>query len=164
MAKIYQFPTQRQKRLGLADLFSPEEVNTYKKYFTDSDDWQQSGKDQAIYQGYPWMTPCEPVRGDMVWYVNEKLGFGTWVINKSSANTVENTDLVWGWSPFVRKSPAPIHEPLNLTQKEMRHHIVWIVDEEEYGQYGLVTNKGELWVPHPRPVHWRDHNAAYSNL
>jgi len=47
-----------------------------QKYFTDSDDWQHNGKNETLYTGYPWMTPCNPIRGDMVWYVNEKLGIG----------------------------------------------------------------------------------------
>ncbi|RUS44906.1 hypothetical protein [Cohnella sp. AR92] len=162
MAIVYQFPC-KTRRLDIRDLFSNEEVEQYYTYFINSDDWQRDVKSRTLYEGYPAMKPCNPIRDDMVWYVNEEAGFGTWIINKSALSIQENEERVWGWSPFVRKSTAPIHEPLNLTQKEMRHHLAWIVDEEGYGQYGLVTNTGEQWVPHPRPSGWRDHNAALGN-
>jgi hypothetical protein len=163
MGKLYQFPAKYKKRPDLKDLFVNDEVNTYYKYFTDSDDWQIEGKRQTLYDGYPDVQPCNPVRCDIVWYVNHQFDYGTWVINSSKQRITENGELVWGWSPFVRKSSAPVHEPLNLTQREMRNHVAWIVDEDGYGQYGLVTNTGDLWVPHPKPDNWRDHNEAYGN-
>ncbi|WP_240420296.1 hypothetical protein [Paenibacillus periandrae] len=158
MAKIYPFPSKQKRTLSLHELFFSEDVEDYYNYFKQSDNWQHEVKPMTLYDGYPNVMACTAPRGDMVWYVNYKFNYGTWLINKSNMPIVESTELIWGWSPFVRKSVAPVHEPLNLTQKAMRHHVTWIVDEGGYGQYGLVTNKGELWVPHPRPDHWRDHN------
>jgi hypothetical protein len=162
MAKLYHFPNKFRKRLGLEDLFSSEDIAAFKKYFTDADNWQHDGKQRTLYDGYPKMFPCDPIRSDMVWYVSNQ-GYGTWVINQSKKEIAQEAEMTWGWSPFVWKSTVPVHEPFNLRQKEMRNHIAWIVDEDGYGQYGLVTNGGDLWVPHARPDNWSDHNAAFGN-
>jgi hypothetical protein len=157
-AKIYLFPSKVKNTPSIHELFSSEEVEDYYNYFKQSDNWQQEIKPMTLYAGYPFVMASRAFRGDMVWYVNDKYGYGTWLINMSRMPVVENTEIIWGWSPFVRKSVAPVYEPLNLNQKAMRHHVTWIVDEDGFGQYGLVTNKGELWLPHPRPENWRDHN------
>ncbi|SED10208.1 hypothetical protein [Paenibacillus sp. GP183] len=75
MGKLYQFPAKYKKRPDLKDLFVNDEVDTYYKYFTDSDDWQIEGKRQTLYGGYPDVQPCDPVRSDMVWYVNHQFDY-----------------------------------------------------------------------------------------
>ncbi|WP_150274218.1 hypothetical protein [Paenibacillus tepidiphilus] len=152
MGKIIPFPiNQRSQALNN---FPISESDRFKRYLQESDNWQHQHKAKTMYPGYPEVPPCDPPRSDMQWFVHPHLKFGVWVINSSEFEVIANPNLAWGWSAFVLKSAAPVYEPMNLNSVEIRKNITWIVDYDGFGQYGLVSNKGDIWIPHERPSEW----------
>ncbi|MEF3309407.1 hypothetical protein PV433_10885 [Paenibacillus sp. GYB004] len=158
MAKIYQFPAPNRRSETIRDLFSEQEYRHYIQYVELGEKWRQEEMDKTLYEGYPFKAPCEPIRCDMTWYVNEGKKFGVWVINESQFDLSEYDTILFGWSPFVRFSSAPPHEPIHVTSTELRERLVWYVDSEGYGQYATVNSNQEIWIPIPRPSNWIDHN------
>lgn len=152
MGKIIPFPTKCLSQ-KLEDL-PLSESDRFKRYLQEGDNWQHQQKPYTLYPGYPEVPPCDPLRSDMHWFVHPDLKFGAWVINFSTSKIFVNSNLSWGWSAFVLKSSAPVYEPMNLNGAEMRKNITWIVDHDGFGQYGLVSNNGAIWVPHERPGQW----------
>jgi len=164
MAKVIPFPVKPRKLGSIQDLFSEQEYNHYYNYLEDGEVWRQDKKNETVYEGYPFSAPCDPLRKGMLWYVNEKKNFGVWVINDSQHDIFENDDILFGWSPFVRFSTAPPHEPINITSAQLRERLAWYVDEDGYGQYAVIKNSGDLWIPKERPEAWDDHNKRYGNI
>ncbi|MEF3304158.1 hypothetical protein [Paenibacillus sp. GYB003] len=164
MAKIYQFPSRNRRPGSIRDLFSDQEYRHYMHYLELGEKWRQVEMGKTLYEGYPFKAPCEPLRDDMIWYMNERKNFGVWVINESPYDLSEFGVILFGWSPFVRFSSAPPHEPIHITSAELRERIVWYVDREGYGQYAVVKNNQELWIPIPRPSDWLDHNKMHGYI
>src|SRR5690554_2042229 len=125
MAKIYRFPLKNVAEMNMKDLFTQEEVAHYMKYLELGENWRREKMNHTFYEGYPFKPPCDPLRKDMTWYINERLNFGVWVINHSQHDMFENEKIIFGWSPFVRLSPIPPHEPVNLTSADLRERLVW---------------------------------------
>ncbi|MYL35440.1 hypothetical protein GLW08_21395 [Pontibacillus yanchengensis] len=159
-SNVVAFPLDRVKNVktysstSIYDLFPIEVANDYVKYQKEAIEWRENVRESTVYEGYPIEPPCEPIREDMLWYVNEQKQFGVWVLNLSDQNIVLNQEFEFGWSPFVRKSTAPPHEPVHIQSKEMRHQLTWIVEEDGYGQYGMIQKDGTLWLPETRPKEW----------
>ncbi|RJG21378.1 hypothetical protein [Paenibacillus thiaminolyticus] len=151
-------PFKRKKSPGIRDLFDGISIDKYYQHFESANEWLEHKKEITTYFGYPEKPPIAPPRKDMNWYVDVERNFGVWVLNTSKKPLIANHNLVWGWSPFIRKTTAPVHEPLHLENAESRVYIAWIVDKDGYGQYGTVDKLGQVWIPHPRPHNWIDHN------
>jgi len=164
MGKLYHFPVKKKKQGSIQELFSEQEYSHYIKYLEDGEIWRQEKMNETVYEGYPFCAPCEPIHEGMLWYVNEKKNFGVWIINDSPHNIFENEEILFGWSPFVRFSTAPSHEPINITSAQLRERLVWYVDEDGYGQYSVIKNNGQLWIPIERPESWDDHNKRFGNI
>ncbi len=131
------------------------DIEAYTEYVLSSESWTNDGFWESIYDGYPHKAPCKPHRSDMVWYVSPGTQhFGVWVLNQSKEG-IEVTRGQYGWNPLVRKSTAPPSEPLNVKNVESRNCVCWIVDEEGYGQYGMVMSDGYVWAPHKKPKNWK---------
>lgn len=128
-------PFKPQSPPKLFELFNQEEIEEYRDFYEKSCSWVDKVRPNTLYPGYPSEAPNHAHHPRLIWYVNEKRKFGTWLLNLSPLPIEESKELRFGWSPFARKSTAPPHEPLNITQKEIRDHIVWFVDEDGYGQY-----------------------------
>jgi len=161
MAVIYTFPLHKRIDLGsIRDVFSSTEHEYYLKYLEDGERWSELYRADTLNEGYPFQAPCNPMREDMIWYVDERKNFATWVINHSDSDIFENETILFGWSPFVRYSTAPPHEPIHIKSLELRKHLAWYVDSEGYGQYAVVKRDEEIWVPLPRPEKWVDHNIS----
>lgn len=161
MAKIIQFPKKHVNTSSIRELFSAQEYRHFLYYIRKGEEWRKEQKNDTLYEGYPYKSPCDPsdpIREDMIWYVDEMKNFGVWVINDSKHDLFVNTEFVFGWSPFVRYSTLPPHEPLNLKSAQLRERLVWYVDNEGYGQYAVIKSDAKLWVPIPRPDQWIDHN------
>lgn len=130
------------------------EVDTFHEYVLNSEVWLNDGHWETIYEGYPYLPPAAPPRKDAIWYVGgEHKHFGVWLLNQSD-NPVEKVDGHFGWNPLVRKSVAPPIEPVNISDVSKRKNIAWIVNENGYGQYGIIMDNGYLWVPAPKPEAW----------
>jgi hypothetical protein len=161
-AKILSFPTDKVRGFetrnqdSIFSLFPREEAQDFIKYHETALEWKQTIKPGTIYSGYPIEPPCKPFREDMIWYTDEKKQFGVWIINQSDKEVILNENIEFGWSPFIRRSTAPPHEPVHIQTVEMRKQLVWIVDEDGYGQYGMITkNEKTIWVPNKRPKDWQ---------
>jgi hypothetical protein len=135
-----------------------KELESFNQYILSSETWANGGYWETLYEGYPFVAPCTAPREDMVWYVNPDMQhYGVWVLNHSK-QPIEVNQGHFGWNPFVRKTSAPPHEPLNVAEARNRTMLTWIVDENGYGQYGMVLAGGYEWVPSPRPEGWIDPN------
>ncbi|MEF2247978.1 hypothetical protein [Paenibacillus sp. IITD108] len=165
-AKIYKFPEKIPKTpRSIKDLFSAEEYQHYVTYIEQAEIWRREKKSETLYEGYPFKAPSEvPIRGDMVWYVNESDNFGVWVINHSPQPIARHKEILFGWSPFVRYTVAPPMEPVRIDSTELRNRIVWYVNKDGYGQYAVIKSSGELWIPIAEPENWQDHNKIYGYL
>ncbi len=164
-AKIFQFRPRTTVRPTIKELFTDEVYKHYIQYLESGDVWRKEKRIETLYEGYPYQAPViNPIREDMVWYINDSKGFGSWVINESEEPIKENPDILFGWSPFVRYSTAPPHELLHLKDVELRSRIVWYVNPEGYGQYAVVQSNGCLWLPIPKPSEWEDHNKRLGIL
>lgn len=153
-AKIIQFPTDRvqQKKGGVYAIFPKEEADSFMKYHELGVEWRNNHRKQTFYEGYPFMPPGDPLIEGLVWFTDELKNFGVWVYNTSNQELKINEKIEFGWSPFVRKSVAPPNEPVHIQSADFRKHLVWYVDEEGYGQYGVIQKDGEIWLPHPKKV------------
>lgn len=151
-AKVIQFPIDRvQKSAGnVYDMFSKEEADSFMKYHELGIEWRNNYRKQTFYEGYPYQPPGEPLIDELIWFTDEQRNFGVWVCNKSGEEVIVNEKIEFGWSPFVRKSVGPPNEPVHIQSAEFRKCLVWFVDEEGYGQYGVIQNDKEIWLPHPK--------------
>ncbi|RTR26586.1 hypothetical protein EKG37_21190 [Robertmurraya yapensis] len=151
-AKVIQFPIDRvnQNRGGVYAIFSKEEADSFMKYHELGVEWRNKHRKDTFYDGYPFNPPGEPLIEDLIWFTDEQKNFGVWILNKSNGDVVVNNEIEFGWSPFVRKSVAPPNEPVHIQSSEFRKHLVWFVDENGYGQYGVIQKDGEIWLPHPK--------------
>jgi hypothetical protein len=137
-----------------------KELESFNQYILQSESWANGGYWETLYEGFPFVPPCKAPRGDMIWYVNPDMQhYGVWVLNQSNM-PIEVNQGHFGWNPFVRKTTAPPYEPLNVASVQNRTMLSWVVDEDGYGQYGLVLPGGYVWVPSPRPKDWIDPNPA----
>ncbi|ANE48330.1 hypothetical protein SY83_20890 [Paenibacillus swuensis] len=107
------------------------------------------------YKGYPHFAPCMPIRNDMQWYSDPEREFGVWIVNQSEHPIFINLSMDMGWSGLVFRSTAPFYENTNVHSRKMREHLAWIVDDHGYGQYGVVEDNGNLWVPSVKPPTWK---------
>lgn len=105
---------------------------------------EKSCTKNTIYDGYPWVAPCDPVVEGLVWYTDEMKGFGVWVLNKSGEEIQLNKQFDFGWSPFVRKSTAPPHEPVHIQSVEIRNYLIWYVDEDGYTSMVCYKKMGQF--------------------
>ncbi|CAG7651514.1 hypothetical protein ACFQI7_28135 [Paenibacillus allorhizosphaerae] len=132
------------------------EVETFHEYVMSTEAWLNDGYWDTLYEGYPMLPPSLAPIKDAVWYVGgDHKHFGVWLLNQSN-KPVTKVDGHFGWNPLVRKSVAPPFEPVNISDTAQRKRIAWIVDENGYGQYGMIMENGYVWVPAPRPQHWVD--------
>jgi hypothetical protein len=155
VAKIIPFPMRNEAENTIKNPdFSEQVWNHYIEYVEAGKAWQLEKKKATFYEGYPFKAPCTPLRTDMIWYVNDAQYYGVWIVNQCGSDIVEIAGAPFGWSPYVRHSTAPIYEPIQISSMELRKHIVWIVDQDGYGQYGVVKQNGDLWIPIPRPDGW----------
>jgi hypothetical protein len=152
MAKVIQFPTERvqQNSGSVYAMFSKEVADSFMKYHELGVEWRNNFRKQTFYEGYPYQPPCEPFVEGLVWFTDEQKNFGVWIYNKSNDEIIVNEKVEFGWSPFVRKSVGPPNEPVHIQSADFRKHLVWFVDEDGYGQYGVIQNNGEIWLPHPK--------------
>lgn len=159
-AKVIPFPTdkvrgyQTRSVTSIYKIFPKDMADSFVKYQEMAIEWRENIKEHTLYDGYPTNPPCEPIREDMVWYCDEKKKFGVWIVNQSSEEIKLNDDIEFGWTPFVRKSTAPPHEPVHIQSAKIREQLAWIVDSDGFGQYGMVQKNGTLWVPEERPFQW----------
>lgn len=126
-----------------------DQINAFNEYTIESEIWSNNRYWESLYEGYPYEPPCAPTLEDMEWYVGNE-NFGVWILNKSKKE-IKATPDIYGWNPFVRYSTAPLYQPLNVSSAGKRKLICWIVDEDGYGQYGMVNVDGYVWIPHIRP-------------
>lgn len=159
-AKIIPFPIDKANKIdtgsqvSVYDLFPKQVADDFMEYHRQSSDWRNHARKNTIYDGYPWIAPCDPVVEGLVWYTDEMKGFGVWVLNKSGEEIQLNKQFDFGWSPFVRKSTAPPHEPVHIQSVEIRNYLIWYVDKDGYGQYGMLQKDGTVWLPQEKPVNW----------
>lgn len=163
MGKVIAFPVKKVssneelRKLTMSDCFKPDEVEAFNAYIKSAELWMNTQAWETLYEGYPQKPPCEAPHENMHWFVNSMKSFGVWVINQSE-NPIKQTNHAYGWNPFVRKSTAPLYGPLNVPNVKARKMITWVVDEQGYGQYGMVNEQGYVWVPTKRPKDWVDPN------
>ncbi len=159
-SNVISFPTDRVREyktnspVSIYKLFSRNEADDFIQYHEEAIEWRERIKGKTLYDGYPEHPPCEAIRDDMYWYVDDQKNFGVWVVNQSEEEILLNKEFDFGWSPFVRRSTAPPHEPVHIQSVEMRSQLAWIVEEDGFAQYGVVRKDGELWVPQKRHVTW----------
>lgn len=153
-AKVIQFPIDRvqQNKGSVYAMFSKEEADSFMEYHQLGVEWRNKYRKQTFYEGYPQQPPGDALMEGLVWFTDEQKNFGVWVYNKSSSDIVVNEKIEFGWSPFVRKSVGPPNEPVHIQSAEFRKHLVWFVDEDGYGQYGVIKKGNEIWLPHPKEV------------
>lgn len=151
-AKIIPFPTSRNNPSGdVYKMFSKDVADSFMKYHELGIEWRNKFRKQTLYKGYPLLPPGKPVIDDLVWFTDEQKNFGVWIYNQSGQEIEVNEKVEFGWSPFIRKSVAPSNEPIHIQSAEFRKSLVWVVDEEGYGQYGIIKKSGDIWIPHPKP-------------
>ncbi|OIJ13360.1 hypothetical protein BKP35_08990 [Anaerobacillus arseniciselenatis] len=153
-AKIIQFPIDRAvKNSGnVYEVFPREVADSFMEYHKLGVDWRNNHRKDTFYEGYPHQPPGDPMIDGLVWFTDEQKNFGVWVYNKSGEEIVVNEKIEFGWSPFVRKSVGPPNEPVHIQSSEFRKHLVWFVDEDGYGQYGVIKKDEEVWLPHPKVI------------
>lgn len=149
MGELLQFRQRENNPSRTAPTVTGEDV--FKSYILQSENWKNEGYWKTLYKGYPFSPPCEPYREDMKWYVNESgASYGVWVLRLGDSSSSDRPC----WSPFVRKSNTPPFEPLNIPDVSTRKKLTWIVEEDGFGQYGMVMEDGYVWIPQPRPEGW----------
>lgn len=152
-SKVIPFPIDRVKKVNSGNVYTmfPKEVaDSFRKYHELGVEWRNNFRHQTFYDGYPYQPPCDPFVEGLAWFSDEQKNFGVWVLNKSDGEIVVNEKVEFGWSPFVRKSVGPPNEPVHIQSVDFRKRLVWYVDEDGYGQYGVIQNDGEIWLPHPK--------------
>lgn len=151
-AKVIQFPIDRVKQStgSVYAMFPKEVADSFMKYHELGVEWRNKYRKQTFYEGYPYQPPSEPLIEGLVWFTDEQKNFGVWIYNKSGGEIEINEKVEFGWSPFVRKSVGPPNEPVHIQSADFRKHLVWYVDEDGYGQYGVIQKDGDIWLPHPK--------------
>jgi hypothetical protein len=159
-AKIIPFPVDRAKQINtrnpisVYNFFSKKVADDFIEYQRLAIDWKNVHRSKTIYEGYPFQPPAEPIRKDLTWYTDEQRNFGVWILNESEQEIILNDEIEFGWSPFVRKSTAPPHEPVHIQTKEIRKYLVWYVDKDGYGQYAMLEKNGSVWIPVEKTREW----------
>lgn len=123
----------------------------------DQEIWEFAGK--KVYKNdykYPLEPDFSAFREDAYWYVSPCKTTGCWVVNlckKPMLTPVDREHAITGWTPKVYKSPIPLHD--HKSSIPLASKAVWVVDEEGYGQYGLLAN-GVItnFSSGPKPVNW----------
>ncbi|MFS1519509.1 hypothetical protein V1503_24080 [Bacillus sp. SCS-151] len=156
-SNVIPFPPSGQYKASVYTLFPKEVADSYVEYCRLGVDWSNTVKQQTIYEGFPFEPPCDPILDEMIWYASEMKRFGVWVINKSHEEIRQIDDVIFGWSPFVRKSTAPPIQPVHIQSVEVRKQLTWYVDEDGYGQYCIVRKDGTIWIPYEKPDAWDPH-------
>jgi len=152
---VIPFPLKQTKRNGsVYDIFPKRIADNFMQYHQLGIEWRNNIREKTIYEGYPFQPPGEPIHEKLVWFTDEQKGFGVWIYNNSGQEIKVNEEIEFGWSPFVRKSTAPPNEPIHIRSVGIRNYLIWYVDEQGYGQYGIIKKNGEVWLPHPKPEGW----------
>ncbi len=154
-SNVIRFPIERTQKEpvrkgGVYDIFPKEEADSFMKYHELGIEWRNNFRKQTFYPGYPFEPPGPPIIKELIWFTDEQRNFGVWVLNKSNQEVRMNPKIEFGWSPFVRKCVAPANEPIHIQSADFRKNLVWYVDEDGYGQYGVIQPDGEVWLPHPK--------------
>lgn len=105
---------------------------------------------------YPKEPDYSAFRDDAVWFVSTCGSFGCWIVNHCKRLMVcpKNIDQAEkGWGRNVYKSPFPLHD--HKTSISLASKVVWYIDEEGYGQYGLLINGQISSLSTPRPKTWQ---------
>jgi len=154
-AVVIPFPLKQKKKSGnVYDVFPKRVADNFMEYHQLGIEWRNNMRKKTIYEGYPFEPPCDPIIDNLVWFTDEHKNFGVWIYNNSEQKIQVNEEIEFGWSPFVRKSTAPPNEPIHINSVEMRKHLVWYVDQQGYGQFGIIKSTGDVWLPHPKPDGW----------
>lgn len=149
--KIIEFPIKLLQNTGnVYSMFSKEVADSFMKYHELGIEWRNNFRIKTFYNGYPFQPPGDPLIQGLVWFTDEQKHFGVWVYNETDLEIEVNEKIEFGWSPFVRKSVGPPNEPIHIQSSEFRNHLVWYVDKDGFGQYGVIQNTGEIWLPHPK--------------
>ncbi|MGY3716084.1 hypothetical protein ACWE42_11230 [Sutcliffiella cohnii] len=153
-AKIIQFPLEKTRlnNGNVNDMFPKEVADSFRQYNELGMKWRKEHRTKTFYDGYPLKPPGAPKIEGLTWFTDEQKFFGVWVYNLSGNEIIINEEIEFGWSPFVRKSVGPPIEPVHIQSADFRNHLVWYVDEEGYGQYGVIGSDNEIWLPHPKPT------------
>lgn len=96
---------------------------------------------------YPLQPDFSAFRDDAYWYLSPCETFGCWVVN------LYKKPMVTRWTNKVYKSPNPLHD--HKSSLSIASKVVWIVDEDGYGQYGLLANGVITSLSSgPKPINW----------
>lgn len=159
-AKVIPFPLDKAKHyetknpVSVYQLFPKEVADSFVQYHEMAIEWRNNIRQKTIYEGYPHIPPSPPMIEELYWFVDEKKGFGVWILNDSEFDIYVEQEICFGWSPFVRKSTAPPLEPVHIESVEIRKQLIWYVDPDGYGQYAMLKKDGTLFIPHERPTGW----------
>jgi hypothetical protein len=58
----------------------------------------------------------------------------------------------FGWTKKVYKSPIPLHD--HKSSLSLASKVVWVIDEDSYGQYALLVNGQITSFSSPKPLNW----------
>lgn len=119
---------------------------------------------------YPLRPDFPSKRSDAIWYVSPDQTFGCWIVNQSKHKFLSVPalgEVESGWSKHVYKSPFPLHD--HHSSACLCSKIVWLVDEDGFGQYVLLMNGKISEISYPKPKDWKPkkkiiHNKGCSTL
>ena len=104
---------------------------------------------------YPKEPDFSSLREDAKWFISPCGTYGCWIIslcNKPMSFPASREKAVVGWSKKVYKSPIPLHD--HKTSISLASKMCWVIDEEGYGQYALLTNGTISSLASPKPIDW----------
>lgn len=105
---------------------------------------------------YPMKPDFSSNREDANWFVSPCETYGCWIVNlyrKPMIFPKNKTDAEKGWSNKVYKAPIPLHD--HKSSVSIASKMAWVVDEDGYGQYGLLVNGKISTISSPRPANWQ---------
>lgn len=93
---------------------------------------------------------------DLYWYVSPCKTFGCWIWNESKRkcmNVYSNVEQVEkGWAKGVYRSPVPLHD--HKSSKQLISRVCWYIDEDGWGQYGIIIGNKIGYLVNPKPHTW----------
>ncbi|MEK3992705.1 hypothetical protein [Robertmurraya sp. FSL R5-0851] len=104
---------------------------------------------------YPLEPDFSAFRDDAYWYISPCGTYGCWIVNlyqKPMVTPKDRESAKIGWTKKVYKSPIPLHN--HKSSVPLASKVVWIVDEDGYGQYGLLANGQITSLSSPKPRNW----------
>lgn len=111
-------------------------------------------KDNYSYPAFP---DFNSLRDDAHWYISRCKSYGCWIVNfcEKPLKCLSNiSEAEKGWSQKVYKSPIPLHD--HKSSISIASKVVWVIDKDGYGQYGLLVNGRITSISSPKPEEWKN--------